>query len=57
MATWRRRATLDAWIDQVEALLGQATEELAPTGTDDLPAPVPPGSAERDKGWVSLRAG
>lgn len=65
MATWRRRAALDAWIDQVDSLLHQDPCTTSVVGTGAGPAggarpsdpALHPGPAERDRGWMSLHAG
>lgn len=65
MTTWRRRAALDAWIDQVESLLQQGRSAApepsgAPGASGGRPpsdAAVHPVRAERARGWMTLRAG
>ena len=68
MATWRRRAALQAWIDHVDALLAHDAPEtpgrpgpsldLGTAGNDDATGGVVcPSRAERARGWVSLRTG
>lgn len=65
MTARRRRAALDAWIDQVESVLqlGRRTVPgpgAAPGAGSEFPpvdAALHPDPADRARGWMSLRAG